>query len=350
VPTNQQRRDAAKRRLERQLVRRQQLQKSRRQRTIIGGVIAAVVVIAGVVFFVTRERPAEDTSAAADGATSTAPATACTYTDAETTVKAVNKPENTNPLTSGTVDATIALGQGEVPVTLDRALAPCAVNAFVSLAAQEFYDDTTCHRLTDAANFRILQCGDPSGTGRGGPGFSYAAEAAPADPAADPAVADPAGDFPVGTLAMAGSPTSTNGSQFVLVYGESDLSGGGLTKIGTVSAEGLAVVDQIAAKGTTAGPNGAADAPAETVEVTSVTVPDDAVTPTQPPAVTDSAPTDTLPTDTLTTDGAPADPAAPEGAPTGATDAAPTDAAPTDLAPSDGSAASPGEATVAPTS
>ncbi|WP_205843602.1 peptidylprolyl isomerase [Nakamurella deserti] len=349
MPTNEQRRDVAKRKLERQLVRRQEQQKSRRQRTVIGAVIAAVVVIAGVVFVVTRP-PADESATAAEPTPE--PTSACTYTDAETTVKAVQKPDNTNPLTSGTVDATITLGQGTVPVTLDRSFAPCAVNAFVSLASQGYYNETSCHRLTTAENFKILQCGDPSGTGRGGPGYSYAAEAAPVtDPAADPATTSA---FPVGTLAMATTPGGTgggtNGSQFVVVYGESDLSSGGLTKIGTVGAEGLAVVDQIAAKGTVDGSNGVADVPAEKVDVTSVTVPEDALTPTQPPAATETTPADGLPTDAVPTDAAPseAEPTDPAAAPTdaGATDpaAAPTDAGTTDPA------AAPTDSSTAPTS
>lgn len=330
MPTNQQRRDAAKRKLERQLVRRQEMQKSRRQRTILAGVIAAVVVIAGVVYFVTRPPAAEDTSASDADPSSTAPAAACTYADAETTVKAVTKPDNTNPLTTGTVDATITLGQGALPVTLDRSFAPCAVNAFISLAAQGFYNDTTCHRLTTADNFKILQCGDPSGTGRGGPGFSYPVEAAPP---ADPTAATPANEYPVGTLAMASTSSAagaTNGSQFLIVYGESDLTAGGLTKIGTVGADGLAIVDQIAAKGVApaASPGAPADVPAEKVDVTSVTVPDDALTPTQPPATTDALPTDAVPTDAVPTDAVPTD-ATP-------TDATPTDATPTDGTPTDG--------------
>lgn len=359
MPTNEQRRDAAKRKLERQLVRRQEQQKSRRQRTVIGGVIAAVVVIAGVVFVVTRTPSAEDASASDSAASSTAAVGACDYTDAETTVKTVSKPDNTNPLTSGTVDATITLGQGALPVTLDRSFAPCAVNAFISLAAQDFYNETTCHRITTADNFRILQCGDPSGTGRGGPGFSYAAESAPPDPTADPTADPAAAEFPVGTLAMASTSTGsggTNGSQFLIVYGDSDLTGGGLTKIGTVGAEGLAIIDQIAAAGTTDGPNGVADAPAEKVDVTSVTVPDDALTPTQAPATSDPVPTDVLPTDAVPTadpgtDATPTDvgTAPAEATPTDAapTDAAPTDGAPTDAAPSD---AAPSDVTSAATS
>ncbi|MEO5834861.1 MAG: peptidylprolyl isomerase [Nakamurella sp.] len=299
MSTNQQRRDAAKRKLERQLVRRQELQKSRRQRTIIAGVIVSVVVIAGVIFLVTKKPAAQDAAASA-----TEPAAACTYADAETAVKAVSKPDNTNPLTTGTVDATITLSQGALPVTLDRSLAPCAVNAFVSLAAQKFYDGTACHRLTTAGNFKILQCGDPSGTGRGGPGFSYAGESSP--PVATGAAA--ANAYPVGTLAMANSAAGAeNGSQFFIVYGESDLGSSGYTKIGTVGTDGLAIIDQIAAGGTKAGPNGAQDAPNATVTITSVAVPDDALTPTQVPTTTDAFPTDTLPTDAQPTDTLPTD-------------------------------------------
>lgn len=324
MSTNQQRRDAARRKLERQLVRRQEQQKARRQRTIIASVIVGVVVIAGVVFFVTKKPAAEDASAAGADATSAAvPTTACTYADAETTVKAVDKPDNTNPLTSGTVDATITLSQGALPVTLDRSLAPCAVNAFISLAAQKFYDDTPCHRLTTADNFKILQCGDPSGTGRGGPGFSYAGEASPpvtADTTTGTDTATP-NEYPVGTLAMANStPGGDNGSQFFIVYGDSDLGSSGYTKIGTVGTDGLTVIDQIAAEGTKAGPNGIQDAPNATVTITSVSVPDDALTPTQPPATTDSGATDVIPTDVLPTDSG-------ETVPTDAgTDAGSTDA------------------------
>ncbi len=249
-------------------------------------------------------------------------------------MKTVDKPANVNPLTSGTVDATITLGQGALPVTLDRSLAPCAVNAFVSLAAQKFYDDTTCHRLTADDNFKILQCGDPSGTGRGGPGFTYTGETNP--PAATDAGTDAAvpNGYPVGTLAMANSaPGGDNGSQFFIVYGESDLGSGGYTKIGTVGTDGLAVIDQIAAAGTTTGLNGLADAPAATVSISSVSVPADAVTPTEAPAPTDPLPTDLLPdpgaTDAPTPDAGTTAPAATDAPTPDTTDPAATDGAAT---------------------
>ena len=242
----------------------------------------------------------------------------------------------------------LTLGQGVVPITLDRSLAPCAVNAFVSLTAQKFFDGTSCHRLTTDDDFKILQCGDPSGTGRGGPGYSYAGETNPPVSSADasgtktssvdastsvdpsssaadsssstgtsstdtPATTPPTpNEYPVGTVAMANTALGgTNGSQFFIVYGEFNLGSSGYTKIGTVSADGLAVIDAIAAKGTVAGknPNGALDAPAEPVTISTAAVPADAVSAEAPPAPATSAgltdiPPDSLPVDT-TSAGAP---------------------------------------------
>ncbi len=325
MPTNQQRRDAAKRKLERQLVRRQERVRTRRRQTIIGGAIVGVLVVAGVVFLVTR--PAAVDTAGAD--TTTGVTGDCTYTATDQKpVKSVTPPSNTSPAVTGTVSATITLSQGAMPVTLDRELAPCAVNAFISLAAQKFYDDTTCHRLTADSDLKILQCGDPSGTGRGGPGYSYANETnpqVPADAGTDTTstAAAAAAQYPIGTLAMA-SPTSggENGSQFFIVYGDSALGSGGYTKIGTVGAEGMAVVQQIGAAGTVAGPNGAEDAPAQAVNIVSVTVPDDAVTAAKPVETSTDLPSSELPTDSGVIDSGATD--------SGATDTGVTDSGATD--------------------
>ena len=377
MPTNQQRRDAAKRKLERQLVRRQERLKGRRQRNIIAGVIVGVLVIAGVIFFVTKKPSATDAASATSGtdvsASATTPSTPCTYTPtSEAAVKAVTPPTNTNPAKTGTVQAVMTVGQGAVPITLDRNLAPCAVNAFISLAEQKFYDGTPCHRLTTDADLKILQCGDPSGTGRGGPGYDYPADPEPqvASPSTDATSTDATGTdstdpgattgdtssattdatptdststttstpdgYPVGTIAMANvSAGGNNGSQFFIVYGESILGSSGYTKIGTVGADGLAVIQAIAAKGTVVGKNanGALDAPAEPVNITTITVPADAVGAQAPPETTalptDTVPTDSVPADTVPTDTVPADTvptgttAETPGAGTGTADTAP---------------------------
>jgi peptidyl-prolyl cis-trans isomerase B (cyclophilin B) len=269
VPTNQQRREAAKRKLQRQLQRREEQDRARRQRLVIIGVVAAVLVISGGVWlFVSRgtSSTASDanSSTAADATDSAAsePTTPCSYPAAGTAAKDVTVPTNLEPLNSGTVDSTIVLNGQDVPVSLNRAIAPCGVNSFLSLASQGFYDNTSCHRLTVSAQLNILQCGDPSGKGNGGPGYSFATEAATD------------ATYPVGTVALANAGADTNGSQFFIVYGSTTLPAS-YTILGTVSGDGMKVVDEIAAQGVQ---NGAQDGPpVATTEIAKVTVPGDAL-------------------------------------------------------------------------
>ncbi len=103
----------------------------------------------------------------------------------------------------------------------------------------------------------MLQCGDPTASGSGGPGYSFPDELE--------------GDetYGPGTLAMANAGPDTNGSQFFIVYGDSPLDPA-YTVFGEVSEEGIGVVEQIAAAGTD---TGATDgAPKTPVEISSVTV------------------------------------------------------------------------------
>ncbi|MGH3352966.1 MAG: peptidylprolyl isomerase [Nocardioides sp.] len=125
--------------------------------------------------------------------------------------KEVDAPEETAQYT-GKVPATINTSVGELGITLDADKAPCTVNSFLSLASQDYYDGTSCHRLGNNPGFALLQCGDPTGEGTGGPGYTIPDEFEESD------------TFPAGTLAMAntGQPNS-GGSQFFMVFGDTEL-------------------------------------------------------------------------------------------------------------------------------
>lgn len=161
--------------------------------------------------------------------------------------------------------ATLTTNLGSVAITLDPKDAPCTVNSFVSLAKQGYFDKTPCHRLVTTGIY-VLQCGDPSGTGSGGPGYQFNDELLPA---AQPKSCDASSGtciYPAGTVAMANAGPNTNGSQFFLVYKDSPLAYN-YTIFGQMSAEGLKTVQAIADKGSN-NSNGAGDgAPNESVTI-----------------------------------------------------------------------------------
>ncbi|MEO7126456.1 MAG: peptidylprolyl isomerase [Nakamurella sp.] len=278
MANNRQRRDAAKRKLQRQNEKRARQSGAMRQRVAIVGVVAAVLVVAGAVYLFSgaggpAKTKAADSAASGTGtasatgtaagtaaaapADSTAATAACKYpASASPASKAVKSPTDLTPPTTGTVDATLALNSGDVTLQLDRAAAPCTVNSFVSLADQHYFDGTTCHRLTSSASLKVLQCGDPSGTGSGGPGYSFNDELSGKEA------------YGAGTLAMANAGPNTNGSQFFIVYGDSQLPPS-YTVFGKITA-GLNVVQAIADKGTT---NGSQDgAPKDPVTIGKATI------------------------------------------------------------------------------
>lgn len=170
----------------------------------------------------------------------------------------------------GTIRVVLKTKVGKIPLTLDRAKAPCTVQSFVHLARHRFYDGTICHRLTAYNTLKVLQCGDPSGTGEGGPGYRYKDEL-PTD--LKPAPTDPTGArkiYPRGVLAMANAGPNTNGSQFFLVYADSALRPN-YTIFGTTDRAGLATLDKVAAGGVAPTPDEPAPvdgAPALRTEIT----------------------------------------------------------------------------------
>ncbi|HKS98948.1 MAG TPA: peptidylprolyl isomerase [Rugosimonospora sp.] len=148
----------------------------------------------------------------------------------------------------GTASVLLRTNRGPIGLTLNRAEAPCTVQSFLHLVLHRFYDRTSCHRLTAYATLKVLQCGDPTGTGDGGPGYQFKDELPTNLP---PAPTDPTGVRRVyarGVLAMANAGPDTNGSQFFLVYADSALRPN-YTIFGRVDAAGLATLDRIAAGG-----------------------------------------------------------------------------------------------------
>ncbi|MFG3615240.1 peptidylprolyl isomerase [Nocardia sp. NPDC047654] len=268
MPTNEQRRAAAKRKLERQLANRAERARKRKQLTIAGSVIGVVLVVAAVtgVYFLTRGDDSSSNSDAADASLSSTPAAAappsakakpatvdCSYRDsAKPADKPVGKPKADGIPTTG-VDAKVSVSvettQGPIGLTLNNAESPCTVNSFVSLAAQNYFDGTSCHRMTAGEGLKVLQCGDPTGTGMGGPGYEFDNEYptdqyAPNDPAA---TSEPIA-YKRGVLAMANAGPGTNGSQFFIVYSDSMLPPQ-YTIFGTVDDNSLGTLDKIAELG-----------------------------------------------------------------------------------------------------
>lgn len=183
----------------------------------------------------------------------------CDYPeDGQEPAREVEAPEAEAPA-EGTITATMTTNFGDIGLTLDAATAPCTVNSFVSLAEQGFYDDTPCPRIGDQDGFGILQCGDPTGTGSGGAGYSFADELS--------------GDetYPAGTLAMANAGPDTNGSQFFLVFRDSQFPPS-YTVFGTIDEAGLEVIDAIAAEGNDNSNPAGGGAPNKDVTIEEVTV------------------------------------------------------------------------------
>ncbi|NUT92956.1 MAG: peptidylprolyl isomerase [Saccharothrix sp.] len=260
MPTNVQRREQAKRKLERQLARRAERAKRRRIVSVIVTVVAVVLVGGGIYWVATTDFSGSDDTAA----TSTTPKpieiptevkalpkrptpladpVSCEYRASKepSSKEGTKTPEGTGISATGTQTATIKANIGDLKLTLDKSLAPCTVNSFVSLAKQGYFNGTSCHRI-GTEGLQMLQCGDPTGTGRGGPGYAFDNETWPEL------------TYGRGYLAMANAgidqetQKGTNGSQFFIVYGDAQLSPD-YTVFGSVDEAGLKLIDEVARAG-----------------------------------------------------------------------------------------------------
>jgi peptidyl-prolyl cis-trans isomerase B (cyclophilin B) len=200
-------------------------------------------------------------AACGSGSSSTAAAggTPCSYpSDTSGSVARKVDPPASSTSLHGSVPLTLDTSVGTLKATLDATAAPCTVSSFVSLAKQGYFDNTPCHRLTTAGIF-VLQCGDPTGTGSGGPGYTVPDELSGSE------------TYGPGVLAMAntGQP-NTGGSQFFIVYADSTANLQKLyTVFGQLDPSSLKTVQKVASKGTD---NGSSDGhPKEKVTITKAT-------------------------------------------------------------------------------
>jgi peptidyl-prolyl cis-trans isomerase B (cyclophilin B) len=273
-------RQLARERYQRQQAKRAAERARRRQwRQITAAVVSVLVVIGGIVGLTALlhdddsttdpgAKPSASASATPSASASTSPsasasaaAGACTYAKSEAkAAKDVGTPTYVATKAKQPFTATLKTTQGDIVIDMAAAKAPCTTNSFRYLASKGYFDNTTCHRVT-TQNLFVLQCGDPTGTGGGGPGYQFGVENGPKD-----------GTFPAGTIAMARTADpNTNGSQFFLVYKDTQLptDGGGYSIFGKVT-KGLDVVSKVAAGGVEGG--GTDGKPAKPITITSVQI------------------------------------------------------------------------------
>jgi peptidyl-prolyl cis-trans isomerase B (cyclophilin B) len=274
-----QRKLAAARYERRQARQAQRDQRVRKTTISILAAVAVLAVAAGVFFLVrTSGSPAAASPAASPSASSAAspspsispsaspsaavppvaePAHTCSYTASPPASRKVSLPP-AKPDYRAADQATISTNRGNIVINLLNSKATCTVNSFVHLAEAKFFSNTHCHRLTTAGIY-VLQCGDPTGTGSGGPGYKFANE-------------NLAGaKYTAGTVAMANSGPGTNGSQFFLVYNNSLSLPANYTPFGTI-VSGLNIIQKVAKAGSD-NSNATGDGhPKEKVEIETVTI------------------------------------------------------------------------------
>ncbi|MDT0449836.1 peptidylprolyl isomerase [Streptomyces hesseae] len=248
VTNEQRRRQLAREKFERQQQRREATRRKAHRRNAVIAAGVAVVLAAGATAYATGalvDDKKKDTAADAaptpkkgpDPCAKPAPGTPSAKTWKSEPEMTVDK--------SASYAMNLTTTCGTIDLKLDAANAPHTVNSFAFLAKEGFFDHSKCHRLTTAGIY-VLQCGDPKGTGQGGPGYTIE----------DENLKDSklkGNVYPAGTVAMAntGQP-HTGGSQFFLVYQDSQLPPQ-YTPFGTIGAEGMKTLKKIAAAGEQSG-------------------------------------------------------------------------------------------------
>lgn len=251
---------------------------SARDKQVFGVILAVIVILAAVIavpHFIGNRTDDAATPAAASTAAATGEATNADGLAAgqklaagcekppplQASPKQFTKVPDKATAAGKTFTATVKTTCGDIEFELYGDKAPQTVASFISLAKEGYWAPSPCHRVTSEGIY-VLQCGDPTGSGSGGPGYTFGIENAPKD-----------GVYPTGSLAMARTQDpNSNGGQFFITYQESKLptDGGGYTIFGKVT-KGLDIVTKIAANKAT-GENPADGTPVSPISILSVNV------------------------------------------------------------------------------
>jgi peptidyl-prolyl cis-trans isomerase B (cyclophilin B) len=233
---------------------------SRSNSTAIAVGLSVLLCILAIIYLANRGSGGSTQPTASHGPPAPAPGTCNQPPPTPATASTYGSAPDPSLAQSSTWTATLTTNCGDITLQLYGDKAPQTVASFVFLAQHGYWKDSPCHRLTTAGIY-VLQCGDPTGSGSGDPGYQYGIENAP-----------PNGSYPVGTLAMARtSDPNSNGGQFFLVYKNSRLptTGGGYSIFGRVTG-GMDIVQRIAQAGVAGGQTDGA--PAQPISILDVSV------------------------------------------------------------------------------
>lgn len=269
-------RKLARAKLDRQMARRAAAARRKRQiRAGIGAGLAVLLVALGTIWLFGGFDSDPEKPAAQDQ---------CTWTpqDAASNPNLVNvgTPPTKGLMDSGDRTMTVVTEGGDITVQLDAAASTCGTASMAYLASKNFFDNTQCHELTGT----FLRCGDKSGTGTGGPAYSFFGENVPSapeatasaspSPGASPSAGASGTQYPRGTVALVATTPGNYGSQFVIFHKDLTTTDPTYSIIGKVIG-GLPVLDKIVKAGTVDNGSGAKVKPAKNVVLKDVFVDDE---------------------------------------------------------------------------
>jgi len=277
VTQEQRKRQLAREKFLRQQQRRTAARRKARMRNSVIASVLGVILVGSVALYTTGVLKEDDKSNASSETTPSAAPPSKAPDPCEKPAAGKPKTATWKKEPEVTIDKSakytmkLATTCGEIDLALKASAAPHTVNSFDYLAGKGFFDHTKCHRLTTEGIY-VLQCGDPTGSGSGGPGYTI-----PDENLKDKSLKS--NIYPAGTVAMAnqfdaqtGKGRNTGGSQFFLVYQDSQLPPN-YTPFGTVSESGMKVLKKIATAGAQAAdPTTGNTAPNATVVINKATV------------------------------------------------------------------------------